>query len=180
VSAIDVWRECMLGLLCDGAGESPWVIAAGHFHRVKDGEEVETADLGGAERAVKVRFDTTKPRGENRNDHNTRSSLRVGRMEVRVSYVLTHEGIDFDASGEQSGGASRDAIVARAEEDRARIVDACGWYRNHGGLTPNLISVVEGQDGSLTFTQDRGILVVPFELTSRRAMPASAPPIVGS
>lgn len=175
-----MWRDRFYAVLCGEYGTVGWALRERHFERVQLGHMLTSCNLNGVERRIEIRISPTSPLGENRNDHWTRRTLRTTRFEVRVGYVFTGAGDDYEASGGQDGAGHLDAIEDRAEDDRALIVSALAYPPNYGGLTPHIISLVEAPGGGLTVTEDRAVLVVPFDVQSRFAMPATPPSNPGS
>lgn len=172
-------RERAYAILCDGAGDVGHTITAGIFRRAwSTAEDVEAP---AAERVVELLDGVTRPVAGYNNPLDGRD-ISVTSFAVRVAYLL-HEGGDldtYDAAGAQSGGASHDAIRARAGADAKIISDAFGWLPSWtaAGLAPTVIDVAPDPDGvgAVDIQDDRALLVVPFLMMYRADLPGAYGP----
>jgi hypothetical protein len=162
-------------ILTTGYGETGYTIALGHF-RLPPGS-LNAAEPDASERAVEVRLGDSQPVGGSQNPLHGRD-LRETAFAVRVGYLHRDEGsLDAGVDARVLGGASLDALDARASSDAAVILGAVGWQPNFAGLDPEVIDCAPDPRGwALTVDDSRGVLTVPFVLTTRATFPGAYGP----
>lgn len=164
-------------ILAEQHGESGHTIPLGHFRL--PAATLDEVEPDAAERAVDVRLGASAPLGGYQNPLDGRD-LRVTDVTVRVGYTYHAEGsLDDAADARAFGGASRDALEARASEDAALILAAVGWQPNHAGLDPAVIDCAPDPRGWVLDgpADGRAILAVPFVLTTRATFPGAYGPV---
>jgi hypothetical protein len=147
------------------------------LHRVTDGRTVDDCDVSVAERAVEIVMRGRRPL-EGFNNPLSGRGLYVQTLTVRVAYLVTGGGFNvFEGAGAQSGSATNDAAEDRAAADAHVIETLLGLQAPWAGLDPSVIECAPSPDGSSTETlDDRLILSVPLELTTRAALPGAYGP----
>jgi hypothetical protein len=165
-------------LLFDGAGTSPWTLAATHLHSASpDARRVEDHPEDSFERAVELRFLPRAPLG--RVNPITGYAIYRQRILVRVGYLISGAGGDDpERAGEQSGAGTDDAVEDRAATDRHLIENVLGWQANWSSVTdPTVIDCDPDGDGAEDTTEGaRRVVVTPFLLTYRAQLPGSYGP----
>jgi hypothetical protein len=163
-------RQRFYSLLCDGAG-TDYVITANTFHRCSQDRTIETLEITGLERAVKIEF-TGKKDFINPQDKWSGYQLTKREMLVKIGYIFTGLGQypTTDASNDMTGEASKETIEERSRDDTLRIEANLGCFTNHGSLNPHVIDCEPiGQD-PIEWFEDRAVVTVKFQLTLRESM----------
>ena len=170
-------------LVLGTAGTSPFVVPAGYFKLADPDETIESSEVSLVERTVETRIGVGSPLGVSTNDGITGTTLRIYPVRVRIGYqLILTAGLDFDATGQQSGSADREAIEDRAETDRQLLTSVLTSHANWNGLSPRVIHFREQQvTQTLDFLTDRAVLQINFELLARLSVPGSyGPSLTGS
>lgn len=165
-------RQRAYDLLLGAAGTSPFALEAGRFHRAPD--PVDRVAVTAAERPVQVVIGRARPINGFNNPLDGRD-LSTYALTVRVAYILTGQGEQWDTSGEQSGGADEDSIEDRAATDCKAILDCLGWQPHWTGLDPVVIDCApSAEQPEATVLGDRYVYEVRFDLHTRASLPDSA------
>lgn len=157
-------------ILCDAAGDAGWTIPAAHFHRA--GRPLETLEQGACERAVQIEVGPAAAVGGYNNPIDGRD-LSTYPVAVRVAYVRTERGDDYDAPGAESGAATVEAIEDRASLDLKWIRDRFGRQAHWTGLDPEVIDPAPLGEPTREVLDDRVIYTQPFLFTTKTTLPGS-------
>lgn len=157
-------------ILCDAYGDDGWTIPAGHFHRAA--RRLEKLEQGACERAVQIETGPALAVGGYNNPLDGRD-LSTYPVAVRVAYVLTERGDDYDAPGAESGAATLEAIEDRANLDLKWIRDRFGRQGHWTGLDPTVIDPAPLPEATREVLADRVIYTQPFTFTTKTTLPGS-------
>lgn len=168
-------RQRAYDLLLGAAGTSPFALEAGRFHRAPD--PVDRVAVTAAERPVQVVIEPPSPTSGWNNPLDGRD-LSTYPLTVRIAYVLTGHGEQWDTSGEQSGGADEDSIEDRAMADCKAVRDCLGWQPHWAPLNDPV--VIDCQPATAqpapSILTDRYVYEIRFDLLTRAALPGSYGP----
>lgn len=182
MSVSRAWRDQINGLLLGTLGSSPFVVPSGYFHAPADTDgDLKTMPVESIERAFNVSFQKRNAAGSNVLFTTGQRRLVNHTVTIEVGYLLTGQGLDFEATGQQSGAATVDSNEDRAWVDEHLIASVLNYPANWGAVTPPIIHIKSLDSDFVTHYTDRSILTMSFELIAWLTAPGSyGPALTGS
>ncbi len=172
-NTLRAWAEA---LLCGETG-STRTLTAGRFHRATPAGDLESHPTDSAERAIDIVLGGPRyPDGLNGIDGFV---LAEHTLTVRVSYALTNAGDDgTEATSEQDGSGTLNAIQDRAASDEFDIAMTLQWHANQAGVDPAILNMVPGESTTTTEAQ-RVVLNIPFTISVWATVPGRSSAVEG-
>lgn len=174
------WESQAYTLLAGTAGTT-YTLASNPFRVCDDEEELDAQPANAIERLCEVAFEGPEEFESFSNGPMNNRRLAKYKLTIRVGYEYTASGLDFDATGQQSGAGSKRAIRQRARADENQILTVFMWWQNWTVFSPAAFLVKQSVPPSIEWRLDRAIMTLTLDFCANLRMPGTyGPSLTGS